>query len=361
MRLSTILVLVLTVACAAANPFALLVKRDSTSTMTSTVSTDLSATWVTWYETLTTGIDSLSSPYTSTDWFETTLTVETDPSATSQSLSDEEEIDTIDTNAWHSCFPHNATGNLDFNAPCNQFEAIMDQCSYGPRALDLLSQPRDTIPNHFGQEWQEQSPETQRACICQSQMADVASGCAACFKAHEHHYMPRLIKGLYHPTMFQQYCDADFTVTQGFAEFSNEAWENRRPGPGEEESYDAPYTGEPLSTSTEVYFYYTLSVTRSDAYDIAVPTPDSAGDATYTTTRVSDGQIVPTAQAEKEVREQDVGETGISSISTSTSSTRSLGDSFTTSSTSRASSTRSLGIATPSTSQSSSDDEWDSE
>lgn len=351
MRPSTILVLVFAVAFAAANPFALLVKRDSTSTMTSTVSTDLSATSVTWYETLTTGIDLLSSLYTSTDWSETTLTVETDPSATSQSLSDEEEIDAIDTNAWHGCFPHNATGNLDFNAPCNQFEAIMDECSYGPRALDLLSQPRDTTPNYVGPEWQEHSPETQRACICQSQMADVASGCAVCFKAHEHPYMPRLINGLYHPTMFQQYCDADFTVTQGFAEFSNEAWENRRPGPGEEESYDAPYTGEPLSTSTEVYFYYTLSVTRSDAYGIAVPTPDSAGDATYTSTRISDGQIVPTAQAEKETREQGPGEAGTSSISISTRSTSSLGERVTTSS------TRSLGIATPSTSQSSSRDD----
>jgi hypothetical protein len=181
-------------------------------------------------------------------------------------------------------------------------------------------------------------------------MADVASGCAACFKAHEHHYLPRLMKELYHPTMFQQYCDTDLTVTQGFAEFSDEAWENRRPGPGEEESFDASYTGEFLSTSTEVYLYYTLSVTRGDAYDIAVPTPDSAGEVTYTTTRISDGQIIPTAQAEKDAREQDPGGAGTSSIGISTSSTSSFGDSFITSSTSGASNTRSLGIATPSTS-----------
>jgi hypothetical protein len=351
MRLPTILAFVLAVAFAAADPFTLLIKRDSTSSMTSTTSTDLPAARATWYSTLTTGIDSSSSPYTSTDWLETTMTESTDPSETSQSHSEpsEEELDGIITNAMSSCHPHNATGKIDFNAPCNQFVAITDQCSYGPQTLDILSQSQDIFTDFIGPEWQEQSPETERTCLCQSQIADVASGCAACLKAHGHPFINKLYKGLYHPTMFQQYCDADFTVTQGFGEFSNEAWESRRPDPGEVESYDAPYTGEPLSTSTEVYLYYTLSVTRSDVHDIAVPTPDSASKITYTTTRISDGQIVPTAQAEKEVKEQDPGEAGTSSISIKTSGTSSV------------SSTRSLGVASPSRSQSYSADERDSE
>jgi hypothetical protein len=97
MRLSTILALVLAVVFAAANPLS---KRDWTTSMTSTTSTGLSAT--------------------------------------SQSPS-EEDMDMITTNAMNSCYPHNATGHLDFNAPCNQATAILSQCAYGPRALDILT------------------------------------------------------------------------------------------------------------------------------------------------------------------------------------------------------------------------------
>jgi hypothetical protein len=42
-----------------------------------------------------------------------------------------------------------------------------------------------------------------------------------------------------------------------------------------------------------------MSVTRSDAYDLAVPT-GSNGNVTYTSTRTLDGQIVPTAVDAKE-------------------------------------------------------------
>lgn len=55
-----------------------------------------------------------------------------------------------------------------------------------------------------------------------------------------------------------------------------------------------------VGTSTDVSLYYTMSVTRSDAYDIAVPTPDSSGNVVYTSTRMQDGQIFPTAQCVKE-------------------------------------------------------------
>ena len=83
MRLSTVLALVLAVVFAAANPFALLMKRDSSSSITSTLNPGL------------------------------------DPSLS------EQETDTIIANAMNSCFPINANGNFDFNAPCNQFEAIV--------------------------------------------------------------------------------------------------------------------------------------------------------------------------------------------------------------------------------------------
>ena len=319
MRLSTVLALVLAAVFAAANPFALLMKRDSSSSIAST------------------------------------LNPGHDPGLP------EQETDTIIANAMNSCFPINANGNFDFNAPCNQFEAIVSQCSYGPRSLSFLSPSQDNFPRFTVPEWHQQSPETERTCICQSQITDVAPGCAACFKAHEHPWMDRLYEQLYHPTMFQQYCDVDYTVTQSFAEFSDEAFEQREPSEDESSTWSSSYTGEHLSTSTDVSLYYTLSVTRSDAYDIAVPTSTSGGDAMYTTTRISGGQIVLTAQAEKEAGEQDPGEAGTSSISISASSTSSFSDRFTTSSASSVSRTRSLNLVTPSASQSPYDDERDSD
>ena len=348
MRLSTILVLVLAVAFAAANPLALLIKRDSTSSMTSTASTDLPATYITWAETLITGIDSSSSPYTSTDWFETTLTVDTDPSEPTPGPSDDDQDGIPGSDSvMKACSPRDAIGYIDFNSPCNQLNAILAQCFYGPRALVILALPHEgKLPNF--KYWQRQPPETERACICQSQLADAVLGCVACYNAHGDPSAGPGIGLIYPPTM-QQYCDVDYTATQNFVEFLLNA-----DGFGDDyATTPSPYTGEILSTSIEVSLYYTMSVTRSDAYNIALPTPVSGGDATYTSTRISNGQIVPTAQAEKETREQGPGEAGTSSISTSTSSTSSLSDRVTTSSTSRASSTRSLSIATPSTSQSS--------
>jgi hypothetical protein len=218
----------------------------------------------------------------------------------------------------------------------------MAQCQYGPQGVDF-----DVVDTEAFEGWQFQSPVTQRTCVCQSQMSDAVVGCMACMNAHK---VPSLVGGggdawqSYWQTTTQHYCEVDFTPTQGFMEyFQNVQYETF----GEDDPDDITSTSsdiqDPPGLSTDASVYYTMSVTRNDVYDIAVPTPDSAGKITYTTTRISDGQIVPTAQAEKEVREQDLGEASISSISTSTSSTRSLG------------------IATPSTSQSSSDDEWDSE
>jgi hypothetical protein len=92
----------------------------------------------------------------------------------------------------------------------------------------------------------------------------------------------------------QQYCDVDYTTKQSFSDFLAEA-SSKFPF-----EYDAPpgtHTTEVISTSTDVSLYYTLSVTRSDAFNVALPTPAvSGGDIIYTSTRTSSGQIVPTAR-----------------------------------------------------------------
>ncbi|KAM0698044.1 hypothetical protein Q7P36_001507 [Cladosporium allicinum] len=264
----------------------------------------------------------------------------------------------------NACHPKDSIGALDFNAPCNQLGAIEAQCKWGSRALQLISLPQgsdDQWADSHGPDWQQLSPDAQRTCICQSQFIDATMGCAACLEAHGISMLAELYETLNTYTMLQQYCDTDLAVTESFAEFSNQAYEDRDPDEDDSsysgEDKSSYYTEEYLGTSTDVSLYYIMSVTRSDAYDIAVPTPVSGGEVTYTTTRSSGGQIVPTAQADKEAGEQDPGKAGTPSISTSTStsSTSSFGDSFTTSSASSVSRTRSLNIATSSASQSSSD------
>jgi len=217
-------------------------------------------------------------------------------STSSITTSSDNEIDI--TRTVEACCPHNATGHLDFNAPCNQAMAILTQCSYGPRALENLTLPfpSGTWPG-FNPGWQKQSPETERTCIRQSQLTDVCVGCARCTKSHQLYPQRENIEESIHAAM-QRYCGVDYQVAQSFSEFyfgfANEFYFDS----------DVPlgsYTAEAISTSTDVSLYYTLSVTRSDAYDIAMPTPNSSGgNVVYTSTRIEDGQIVPTARSVKD-------------------------------------------------------------
>jgi hypothetical protein len=60
-----------------------------------------------------------------------------------------------------------------------------------------------------------------------------------------------------------------------------------------------------------------MSVTRSDAYDLAVPT-GPGGNVSFTSTRVSDGRIVPTAV--NDVEESGSGSAGASASASASAS-----------------------------------------
>jgi hypothetical protein len=96
----------------------------------------------------------------------------------------------------------------------------------------------------------------------------------------------------------QQYCGLDYTTTQSFSEFWSGVFSELF---YEDYSPLESYTAEAISTSTDVSLYYTLSVKCSDAYDIALPTSAAwpGNFVSYTSTRTSDGQIVPTAREVK--------------------------------------------------------------
>lgn len=181
---------------------------------------------------------------------------------------------------------------FDYNAPCNQAIAIEAQCAYGPPMLQILTFAFDSgkypavnpgVPKL--------SPEAERTCICQSQHTDAAIGCTRCTKAHQFYHQSTDMEAYIYAAM-EQYCDVDFTTTQSFSEFSLQFSVEFFYDEDAPEDY---YTAGVISTSADVSLYYTMSVTRSDAYDIAVPTA-SGREVVYTSTRTSGGQIVPTAR-----------------------------------------------------------------
>ena len=214
-----------------------------------------------------------------------------------------------------ACSPStNTTGSplLDFAAPCNLIGAIKAQCSYGPQALDFLSLPADSDedPDFNDPKWKPLSPENERTCICQSQIVDATLGCWACLRAHEGTGSDvdvdddvddggRDLETFVH-AMMARYCDVAYTPTQSFLEFYFEAEGETFGGRGvyssssSSSSSSSTSASDPIGTSTDVSLYYTMSVRRSDAYDLAVPT-GAGGNVTYTSTRTAGGRIVPTA------------------------------------------------------------------
>ena len=127
---------------------------------------------------------------------------------------------------------------------------------------------------------------------------DATLGCWACSRAHEGTGSDvddgRDLETFVHATM-ARYCDVSYTPTQSFLEFYFQAEGETFGGRGVySSSSSSTSASDPIGTSTDVSLYYTMSITRSDAYDLAVPT-GSDGNVTYTSTRTADGQIVPTA------------------------------------------------------------------
>lgn len=289
MHRSTILAL----AFAAVEASALLTKRDSASPEATTVTAVATATG-------------------ETDVVTATSTDSSDPSASpTLSPADIEDGDNFAgvPAAAKACYPYNATSHPDFNAPCNQIAAIEAQCSYGPKALEFISLPADSddYPNFNDPKWVLQSPENERTCVCQSQIIDATQGCMACLQAHK---LPEADEigalGKIFPSIMSRYCNTSYTPTQSFIEFASDA-EDEALGDSDfgedgssddEDSSSSTTASDPLGTSTDVSLYYTMSVTRTDAYDLAVPT-GSNGNVTYTSTRTSAGEIVATAEAAK--------------------------------------------------------------
>ncbi|KAK5706492.1 hypothetical protein LTR97_001481 [Elasticomyces elasticus] len=221
----------------------------------------------------------------------------------------------------HVCNPVNATGYPDFNAPCNQIQAITLQCMYGPAGLSALQ--GDVSDASYGSDDEDNSVETQsnstqQECICQSQWFNIAAGCNDCYNAHGASGSDNIVGDLA-PSLFasvsSSYCAVTNTPTMGFDEvLYGLATGSVASSLASVASTASPSTfSDPIGNQTAVSYYYTPSITGSAAWVLAQATSSatsaggsesgsetasSSGSSETTSVATSNGQIVATAAAQ---------------------------------------------------------------
>lgn len=135
-----------------------------------------------------------------------------------------------------------------------------------------------------------QSNSTQRLCVCQSQFWSLLNGCLACYVAHgagPNNGLGSVSKSSL-SSLSSAYCAASATPSQGLFEVVYSLAPTNAVAPSATSSYS-----DPMGSKTEVSYYYTPSVTGTAAWMVAQATGMSM--ASFTTTNIMSGQIVPTA------------------------------------------------------------------
>lgn len=190
--------------------------------------------------------------------------------------------------------PATANDEQDWNAPCNAVVAIEYQCIYGADIMEALSGRRDDLDDY--EDPPMMSNETQRDCICQSQLMNQAAGCKACFEAHGGEAPSRTFIDFdrLEPLM-NKYCNASATPTEAFPMV---VYSLVVTGPLESTAAATTYS-DPIGNATDVSRYFTPSMTGSAAWNPAMPTAESSGaTSTYASVKTSGGQIVPLESGE---------------------------------------------------------------
>lgn len=207
------------------------------------------------------------------------------------------------------CSPSNATGYPDLNFPCNAVQAIQAQCIYGPTGLDIImgtatsstaapqkrqSSSQDSLPKP-------QNNATQQVCFCNSEFWSLTAACASCYSVHGDHELEKSAGKSAVESMSDKYCAASATPSLGLADYLFQF------GGKLDESDDSKTSKfkDPVGNKTEISYYYTASVTGSQAWVVADPTATSGV--------VKDGQLVATASVNNEkALEGDAGrKTGV--------------------------------------------------
>ncbi|KAK0891601.1 hypothetical protein LTR02_013919 [Friedmanniomyces endolithicus] len=207
------------------------------------------------------------------------------------------------------CVPTNATGDPDYNAPCNQVQAISAKCVYGPSWASVLNAQATSNGNTSYDSPTMQSNGTQRNCVCESQFWSLVQGCNDCYNAHGG--VQEGLVGTAAVSIFgsvsSSYCAVTNTPTLGFADVLYGI--ATAPGANATSSPATAFT-DPIGNQTAVSYYFTPSVTGSSAWVVAQATGSASsgtasgsasgsGSASSQSASVatSNGQIVATGGA----------------------------------------------------------------
>lgn len=199
------------------------------------------------------------------------------------------------------CSPSNATGYPDLEFPCNAVQAIQAQCIYGTTGLDIIMGDENPSPSSSAQKRQSspddslpkaQSNATQQVCFCKSEFWSLTAACASCYSAHGDHELEKSAGKSAVESLSEKYCAASATPSLGLADYLFQF-------AGDFEASSSPKTSkfkDSIGNKTEISYYYTASVTGSQAWVVADPTATSGV--------VKDGQLVATASANSDAAKE---------------------------------------------------------
>ena len=240
------------------------------------------------------------------------------------------------------CYPSNATGYPDFNAPCVQTQLISIQCLYGAAGLQSLLSTGDDDENSNNNSNDEEdmpmlSNSTQRECVCQSQFWAAANGCNDFFKAHgasatdeDLTLDPSILA-----SASSSYCAVTNTPTVGFDMFLYSIATDVQTSNTDSAASTASSStfSDPIGNQTAVSLYYTPSITGSSAWVVAQATSSvsnntvasgSSGSGSASSTEslaTSNGQIIATAGASATTGSTSGSASGTASAASGSAST----------------------------------------
>jgi hypothetical protein len=211
--------------------------------------------------------------------------------ASASRITERQQPDSSDDGYENICQPKNSTGYPDFNAPCNSWSRTQKLCVYGEQVRASVDGPDLYNYNMVDESMKQHSFGYQRDCICQSQQFDQMRGCMAC-----EHALSGESGSIFAPSAIEsfssEYCAVSATPTHGYIAAINSVLASA----AEEIDYStiSLHSSQYVETRTDVSLYWTPSATGVSAWDVGLPTGESA---TFSSLHTSGGQIVPTAAA----------------------------------------------------------------
>lgn len=186
------------------------------------------------------------------------------------------------------CWPvDDASGEVNYEAPCNAMEAIMQQCTHGPATVDVANNIEANTTNATNITTSDSTTATpvlrinlqdfafteplfgslaQRDCFCASPYFDNVLGCSACMFEHGGSEDYDAVPQPFIQSLSRDYCRLTATPTAGLADILAD-WQY----PTTDAAFataPAPLSAfsDPIGTDTAVSHYWTAKFTGTAGY-----------------------------------------------------------------------------------------------